>query len=161
MTTELDLSGVAQSRSQTHEALQATVTAARNERDELGRVADDVAARIAELDALLESLDTDGQQPTEKRRTARPSSQRPAGTQADSGTNGHRVSDVAEAVLQSSARALTFDALAGRVSEEVGGDIDRRGLAGALNGGKRSGRFAQTKAGRWKATARPAASDDD
>lgn len=154
MNTDLDLSGIAESRTETHEALQATAAAAQREREQLARVADDVAARIAELDALLEALPT-GVAGGEASSAAvsgspSPSAEAPAPPGAGAGTNGHRVGDVAEEVLREAPRALTFEALADRVAEEVGGDVDRRGLAGALNSGKRSGRFAKTPSGRWK-----------
>lgn len=60
------------------------------------------------------------------------------------------VGDIIEKELATAGTALTMDQLAERVERASGQDLDRRGLAGALNGGVRSGRFVKTPTGSFK-----------
>jgi hypothetical protein len=60
------------------------------------------------------------------------------------------VGDIVEKELQAAGTALTMDQLAERVEKAMGQSLDRRGLAGALNGGVRSGRFTKTPTGSFK-----------
>ena len=57
------------------------------------------------------------------------------------------VGDTIEKELTAAGTALSMDQLAERVEKAMGERLDRRGLAGALNGGIRSGRFVKTPTG--------------
>lgn len=60
------------------------------------------------------------------------------------------VGDMAEHVLSDAGRAIGTEEIARRIEEQFSAQVDKRGLAGALNGGVRSGRFGKTPTGRYK-----------
>jgi hypothetical protein len=143
-------------------ALGDALSAIEKERRELLGLEEHLAARLGELDKMeqtLRSLAPADASPNGtsagngKARTARP--KRKAATK--SRKQSVPLGDLAEQQMIAAGKPLSLDELAAQIKRSSGSAPDKRGLAGALNGGARSGRFVKTSSGKFKVPADNAA----
>lgn len=148
--TTVDLAQVDRELSQiiepTGSALAQTRRTVEQERDALTEVRSDLQERLAQIEQRLTTLEeTDRQLAALQEAVA----SGPAGSSGN-GDGDRSMSELAQDVLRGASRPLEVDAIAEQIEQRTGGEVDKRGLAGALNGGVRGGRFAKTRAGRFK-----------
>jgi hypothetical protein len=143
----------------TASALTEALQAVADERAGLQRLQKHIQARLETLDemeATLRSIapsgsgrSSRGATSTARKRTAKKATKKST-RKRTSRRSSVPVGDIIEKELRTANSALTMDQLAERVERSTGRNLDRRGLAGALNGGVRSGRFIKTPTGSFK-----------
>lgn len=140
----------------TSAALRDALQSVADERSGLLAIREHIQGRLSTLDeteAALRSVAPRGgaaKRSTPATRGARKRTAKKASTKRSSRRSSVPVGDIVEKELAAAGRALSMDELATRVDAATSGNVDRRGLAGALNGGTRSGRFVKTPAGGYK-----------
>jgi uncharacterized protein YdcH (DUF465 family) len=136
----------------TSTALREALETIHHERTGLLRLKDHIQSRLDTLDEMEAALRSVA--PPEAARavktTAAPRKRSTSSSKRSSRRSSVPVGDIIEKELQAAGKALSMDDLADRVDKATAGKVDRRGLAGALNGGTRSGRFVKTKGGSYK-----------
>jgi hypothetical protein len=158
-TSKLDVNQLDKDISNLEEPTSAALTEAlqaiADERAGLQRLEKHIQARLATLDEMestVRSVTPSGS--ARSSRSSATASKKRATKKASKKRATRRTSvpvgDIVEKELQAAGTALTMDQLAERVEKALGQSLDRRGLAGALNGGVRSGRFTKTPTGSFK-----------
>jgi hypothetical protein len=143
----------------TASALTEALQAVADERAGLQRLQKHIQARLETLDEMEETLrsiapsgsgrSSRGATATTRKRTAKKATKKSTRKRTSRRTSVP-LGDIIEKELRTANSALTMDQLAERVERATGRSLDRRGLAGALNGGVRSGRFVKTPTGSFK-----------
>jgi hypothetical protein len=139
----------------TSTALREALETIDGERTGLLRLQEHIQGRLTTLDemeAALRSVAPPEAARAVKTKTApsRKRARKKASSKRSSRRSSVPVGDIIEKELQTAGRALSMDDLAERVDMATGGKVDRRGIAGALNGGTRSGRFIKTPGGSFR-----------
>jgi hypothetical protein len=139
----------------TSAALREALEAIDDERSGLVRLQEHIKGRLTTLDdmeaALRSVAPPDAARATKsKAAPSRKRAKKKASSKRASRRSSVPVGNIIEKELQTAGRALSMDDLAERVDRATGGKVDRRGIAGALNGGTRSGRFIKTPDGSFK-----------
>lgn len=160
-TSKLDVNQLDKDISNLEEPTSAALTEAlqaiADERAGLQRLEKHIQARLATLDEMestVRSVTPSGGSSRSSRSSTTTASKKRSTKKATKKRATRRTSvpvgDIVERELKAAGTALTMDQLAERVEKAMGQSLDRRGLAGALNGGVRSGRFTKTPTGSFK-----------
>lgn len=146
----------------TSAALRGTLEAIATERAGLQRLREHIEGRMAsleEMEATVRSV-APGAPARASRSTTKTTARKKSATrkraskkatkQRTSRRTSEPLGNIIERELAAAGTELTIEQLKDRVEETIGSPMDRRGLAGALNGGTRSGRFVKTESGAFR-----------